>query len=111
AKIVHGGGGELTRLVCGFLGGNENLETLISSLPTIMTLDVANMPGGDWIGRTFTYGAQTLADGDPGAATVLAKLSELLFVEAVRRYLATLPEEQIGWLAALRDPTIGRALG
>jgi AraC-like DNA-binding protein len=75
-----------------------------------MKVDVAGLPGGDWIGRTFTYAAQTLGDGDPGAATVLAKLSELLFVESMRRYLSGLPPERTGWLAGLRDPAIGRAL-
>jgi transcriptional regulator GlxA family with amidase domain len=41
---------------------------------------------------------------------VLAKLSELLFVEAVRRYVDSLPSEQIGWLAGLRDPHVARSL-
>jgi len=110
AKGVHGGGGARTRLVCGFMGGNAQLRPLLESLPAVMKIEVADLPGGDWIGRTFTYAAQTLSDGDPGAATVLAKLSELLFVESVRRYLASLPQEQTGWLAGLRDPVVGRAL-
>jgi AraC-like DNA-binding protein len=109
-KVIHGGGGARTRLVCGFLGGNEQMHPLLASLPPVMKIDIAGMPGGDWIGRTFTYAAQTLGDGDPGAATVVAKLSELLFVEAIRRYLAGLPPEETGWLAGLRDPAIGRAL-
>ncbi|MFJ7106094.1 AraC family transcriptional regulator [Pseudomonas sp. NPDC098740] len=40
----------------------------------------------------------------------IAKLSELLFVEAVSQYVASLPAERRGWLAGLRDPHIGRAL-
>jgi AraC-like DNA-binding protein len=110
ARIVHGGGGGRTRMVCGFLGGNSQLHPLLASLPAVMLVDVASLPGGDWMGRTFTYAAQTLAQGDPGAATVMAKTSELLFVEAVRRYLAQLAPEETGWLAGLRDPAIGRAL-
>jgi AraC-like DNA-binding protein len=110
AKVVHGGGGARTRLVCGFMGGNAQLQPLLESLPAVMTIKVADLPGGDWIGHTFAYAAQTLSEGDPGAATVLAKLSELLFVESVRRYLAGLPEAQTGWLAGLRDPAVGRAL-
>ncbi|THD74215.1 MAG: AraC family transcriptional regulator [Phenylobacterium sp.] len=109
-KVTHGGGGARTRLVCGFLGGAEEMHPLLASLPPVMKIDIAGMPGGDWIGRTFTYAAQTLGDGDPGAATVVAKLSELLFVEAIRRYLAGLPPAETGWLAGLRDPAIGRAL-
>ena len=109
-KVTHGGGGARTRLVCGFLGGNEQMHPLLASLPAVMKIDIAGMAGGDWIGRTFSYAAQTLGDGDPGAATVVAKLSELLFVESIRRYLAGLPREETGWLAGLRDPAIGRAL-
>jgi transcriptional regulator GlxA family with amidase domain len=51
-----------------------------------------------------------VAAGRPGSETVLAKLSELLFVEAVRRYAETLPEGQTGWLAGLRDTHVARAL-
>jgi len=75
-----------------------------------MTLELAALASGDWMERTFAYAVRTLADDDPGAATVMAKMSELLFDEAVRRYLAALPHEEIGWLAGLRDPGIGRAL-
>jgi AraC-like DNA-binding protein len=110
ARIIHGGGGERTRMVCGFLGGNVQLHPLLINLPPVMILELAALPSGDWMVRTFAYAAQTMADGDPGAATVMAKMSELLFVEAVRRYLAALPPEETGWLAGLRDPAIGRAL-
>ena len=110
ARIVHGGGGKLTRMVCGFLGGNVQLHPLLTNLPRLVTLDLATLPSGEWIARTFAYAAQTLAEGDAGAPTVLMKVSELMFVEAVRRYLAGLPSEQTGWLAALRDPAVGRAL-
>jgi AraC-like DNA-binding protein len=109
-KIVYGGDGPRTRVVCGFLGGNDQLDLLLASLPRVLAIDVEAMSGGDWIGRTFKFAAETLSAGDPGAATVVTKLSELLFVESVRHYLANLPEGQTGWLAGLRDPTIGRAL-
>jgi AraC-like DNA-binding protein len=49
--------------------------------------------------------------GRAGGEAVLARLSELMFVELVRRYLATLPEENVGWLSGLRDEQVGRALG
>ncbi len=110
ARIVHGGGGPRTRMVCGFVGGNAQLHPLLANLPPVMTLTLAALPSGDWIARTFAYAARTFADDDPGAATVMAKMAELLFAEAVRRYLAALPREETGWLAGLRDPAIGRAL-
>jgi AraC-like DNA-binding protein len=50
------------------------------------------------------------ASHSPGRECALARLSELMFVEAMRRYVSTLPEERRGWLAALSDDLVGRAL-
>jgi AraC-like DNA-binding protein len=55
-------------------------------------------------------GAQENTAPGPGSGTLLAKLAELLFVEAMRRYIESLPEQQTGWLAGLRDRYVGRAL-
>ncbi|MFO1055461.1 MAG: AraC family transcriptional regulator [Dongiaceae bacterium] len=109
-RIVHGGGGERTHIVCGFLGSEAPEDPLLAMLPPMLTLDVRSSPGGDWIARSFAFAASEVATAGPGAATVLARLSELLFVEAVRRYVAGLPQDETGWLAGLRDAAIGRAL-
>jgi AraC-like DNA-binding protein len=110
SRMVHGGGGARTRLICGFLGGNEQLRPLLVGLPRVMPLRLSDLPGGDWLEGGLAYATQTLAEGRPGAATVLTKISELLFTELVRHYLGELPPEQTGWLAGLRDPVAGRAL-
>jgi transcriptional regulator GlxA family with amidase domain len=52
----------------------------------------------------------TADPSSPGGKAVLAKLSEVLFVETLRHYIALLPQEQTGWLAGVRDPDIGKAL-
>jgi AraC-like DNA-binding protein len=109
-KIAHGGGGAGTRLICGFLGGEALLNPLLAALPPILKITLAEIPGGDWIGRSFVYAASDLADGGPGAATVMSKMSELLFVETIRHFLVNEPPERTGWLASLRDPAVGRAL-
>jgi AraC-like DNA-binding protein len=109
-RIVHGGGGTQTRIVCGFLGSEVQSGPLLATLPPMLTMNVAGTPGGEWIMQSFTFASREIARSEPGAATVLSKMSELLFVEAVRRYLATLPSEETGWLAGLRDPVVGRAL-
>src|SRR5215471_3133246 len=109
-KIVHGGGGAATRLICGFLGGDALLNPLLAALPRLLKISLANVPGGDWIGRSFVYAASDLANAGPGAATVMSKMSELLFVETIRHFLAHEPQERTGWLASLKDPCIGRAL-
>jgi AraC-like DNA-binding protein len=112
SSIHHrGGDGPRCRLVCGFLGCDDAEGNLvISSLPDAMRLRIEESGGAEWIRSTFQYAADEVAAGRPGSETVLAKLSELLFVEAVRRYSETLPEGQTGWLAALRDPHVARAL-
>lgn len=110
-SIEHGGGGEPVRLVCGFLGcdGAEN-NPVLSTLPPMLVLNVDVGGGAEWIRSTFQFAADEVTAGRPGSEAVLAKLSELLFVEAVRRYAETLPEGQTGWLAGLRDPYVARAL-
>ncbi len=109
-RVDHGGGGDECQIVCGYLGGDTQLQPLIATLPKVMRMTVRDTPGGDWIAQSFHYGAQQLADAVPGAATIMAKMAELLFVEAVRRYLTTMPPQATGFLAALRDPAVGKAL-
>jgi AraC-like DNA-binding protein len=109
--IRHGGEGARARLVCGFLGcGSIEGDPVLTALPTFLRFNVEDRDGAEWIRSTFQYAADEVAAGRPGSETVLAKLSELLFVEAVRRYAETLPPEQTGWLAGLRDPYVARAL-
>ena len=64
----------------------------------------------EWIRSTFHYAADEVASGRAGSETMLSKLSELLFVESVRRHAESLPEGQTGWLAGLRDQFVARAL-
>ncbi len=110
-SIRHGGGGAGTRIICGFLGcDSAEGNPVISTLPPLLKLDAEQGGAAEWIRSTFQYAAQEVAAGRPGSETVLAKLSELLFVEAVRRYVEALPEGQTGWLAGLRDPHVARAL-
>lgn len=109
--IRHGGGGAPTVMVCGYLG----CETLpdnpvLTTLPRMLRLKVEEVGPAEWIRSSFHYAAGEVAAGRPGSDTILAKLSELLFVEAVRRYVETLPEDQTGWLSGLKDPAVARAL-
>lgn len=109
--IHHGGGGERTRMICGYLGCDDIEDNpLLSTLPALLKLDAEQGGAAEWIRSTFQYAAEEVASGRPGSETVLAKLSELLFVEAVRRYAETLPQGQTGWLAGLRDPHVARTL-
>ena len=110
-SIQHGGAGTRTRMICGFLGcASAEGNPVISTLPPLLKLSAEQSGAAEWIRSTFQYAAEEVAAGRPGSETVLAKLSELLFVEAVRRYAETLPDGQTGWLAGLREPHVARAL-
>lgn len=111
ASIRFGGDGPSTRIICGFLGG-ENLAAnpVIGALPPMLHLDYRKQAAADWIRSMLNYAADEIAEGCTGSETVFAKISELLFVEAIRRYIETMPDDQTGWLAGLRDPYLSRAL-
>lgn len=110
ARIEHGGGGASTRIVCGYVGCEGRQHPLFDLLPPLLTLDLNGRHGADWVAASFRFAAGEVAAARPGSAMMLAKLSELLFVEAVREYVARLPAERQGWLAGLRDAAVGRAL-
>jgi transcriptional regulator GlxA family with amidase domain len=98
-------------MICGFLGcASAKGNPVLSTLPPLLKLSVEHGGAAEWIRSTFQYAAAEVAAGRPGSETVLAKLSELLFVEAVRRYAETVPDGQTGWFAGLREPYVARAL-
>jgi AraC-like DNA-binding protein len=110
AKIVHGGGGELTRILCGFLGNDMPHNAIVALLPSVLKLKVTEGASGSWIESSFRFAAKELSKGEAASTPMLAKLAELLFMEAVRRYLASQATIST-WTAGLRDPIVGRALG
>lgn len=111
ARIRHGGGGERTRFVCGFLACDKRLcRPLLGALPRILRVELGDGPAAAWITATLRHGASETHAPRPGSEALLGRLSELLFVEAIRHYTASLPQDQLGWLAGLRDPHVGKAL-
>jgi AraC-like DNA-binding protein len=109
---LGGGGSERARVVCGFLGCDERpYNPLLTALPSVIHLSAAGpqAPIG-WLGTLLNIAVKESGSARAGGENVLARLSELMFVEAVRRYLETLPPAQTGWLAGLRDPVVGQAL-
>jgi AraC-like DNA-binding protein len=109
--IRHGGGGEKARIVCGFLGcGMVHGNPLTSALPPIVRFDARKGSAAAWMKSSLEFAADEIAALRAGSEIVLARLSELLFVEALRRYVEELPDEQTGWLAGLKDPFVSRAL-
>jgi AraC-like DNA-binding protein len=111
-KLVRfGGGGEITRFVCGFLVCDPRLsEVVLAGLPPMLKVHVAKEPSGQWLEHSIRFSVGEVNGSNAGSGLVLAKLSEVLFVETLRRYINALPPDQIGWLAGARDPVIGQAL-
>jgi AraC-like DNA-binding protein len=109
-RIVHGGGGEATRILCGFLGGDRQCEAVTGFLPPVLILNVAGGASGTWIESSLKFAADQLSSGSAQSTAVVAKLAGLLFLEAVRRHLTSLPAEQSEWTAGLGDAVVGRAL-
>ena len=100
----------VTTLACGFLSCDiRPFNPLIAALPRQLHLPAAD--GGGSFAQLIQRAVSESHDRRPGAEAMLARMSEILFVDAVRRYLDSLPPEAMGWLGGLRDPYVGRALG
>lgn len=110
-RITTGGGGPITELVCGFLHADTALfNPLFEALPQVLVIPASSGPRAALLRASVEFLVQELARDSPGVASVTARLTELLFVEALRQHTSTLAEDRVGWLAALRDPGISRAL-
>jgi AraC-like DNA-binding protein len=111
AVTRFGGGGETTKFVCGFMACEPRLsEVFLAGLPKLVKVGVTNEPAGEWLKNSIQFTVGEAAAANPGRQLVLAKLSEVLFVETLRRYINSLPPDQTGWLAGARDPVIGQVL-
>ena len=98
-----------TTLVCGFLGCDVRpFNPLIGTLPRLLHLRAD--AGDDWVAHFIRQAvAETFAER-PGGEAMLERMSEMMFVDAVRRHVDALPAASTGWLAGLRDRAVGRAL-
>ena len=108
-KVQFGAGPLISSLVCGFLGCDRRpFNPLLSALPR--QLHLRGMSASSWMGAFVRQVNEETRAGRPGADSVLTKLAELMFIEALRRHLDDLPAGQTGWLAGLRDEIVGKAL-
>jgi len=106
-----GGGGEIPKVICGYLACEPQLSRIfLGGLPPILKVSIRNDASGQWLENSIRYSVGNAGASRPGVEAVLAKLSEVLFIETLRRYIALLPQEQTGWLAGVRDPEVGKAL-
>jgi AraC-like DNA-binding protein len=111
-KVIRfGGGGEVARFVCGFLACEPRLsQVFLAGLPPILKVHVVKEASDQWLEYAIRFSVGEVNGSNAGSRLVLAKLSEVLFVETLRRYVNALPPGDTGWLAGARDPVIGQAL-
>jgi AraC-like DNA-binding protein len=111
-ELLHvGGGGARSRLICGFLSCDPQLgQTFLGGLPQLIKINIREEPSGQWLENSLEFSVTQAARREAGADAMLAKLSEAVFAETLRRYVGHLPQDQTGWLAGARDPDVGRAL-
>jgi AraC-like DNA-binding protein len=106
-----GGGGEVTKFICGFMACDARLsQTFLSGLPALFKVNIRDDPSGKWLEDSIMFSVNVADGSRAGEEAVLAKLSEVLFVATLRAYIANLPAAQKGWLAGVRDSEIGKTL-
>jgi AraC-like DNA-binding protein len=107
---LQGGGAERAQLVCGFLGCDARpFNPLLANLPRVVHVPGAGQPDST-LRRLVDLAVAESGAPRAGSAGVLARVSELLFVELVRAHVTRLPADGAGWFGGLRDESVGRAL-
>jgi AraC family transcriptional regulator, alkane utilization regulator len=128
-QLSYGGGGPTSRFVCGYLNCDQRFGPLVEALPTMLivrgrddysTIEAVDATGcrptavpagsGTWLGTTLKFTINEARIARPGNAAMLGRLTELMFVEILREYMHRLTASHGGWLAAVNDPHVGKAL-
>jgi AraC-like DNA-binding protein len=100
-----------TQILCGFLGCDTRpFNPLLETLPRMIHVDAQASASSAWLLQFAEVAAAESRTKRAGGESVLARMSELMFIEVVRGHVETLPDEQTGWLAGLRDRSVSRAL-
>ena len=111
SPLCAGGGGAVSRFVCGYMTCDPHLSRpILNGLPPVFKVNVRTDSAGHWLETSILHLVEEAVSGRVGSEAMLAKLSEALFVDTLRRYVDALPEQQNGWLAGARDPVVGKSL-
>src|SRR5262245_39267723 len=109
--LRHGGGGEPTAITGGAVRfDHPAAHRLVTLLPNVITVDAWNSPALESIQTTLRLMALEAQEIRPGGEAVVTRLADILVIQAIRSWMAKDPAAQTGWLGALQDTQIGRAL-
>ncbi|MEV6521064.1 AraC family transcriptional regulator [Longispora sp. NPDC051575] len=107
----HGGGGEFTHITYGAMTFDHvTAQRLVAQLPAVLHVDTWDEDDASWLHSTLRFITREALTLRPGGEAVITRLADILAIQAIRSWLDSAPEARQGWLAALRDPQIGRAL-
>jgi AraC-like DNA-binding protein len=109
--LRHGGGGAPTTLICGAVRfDHPAARNLVQMLPETILIEATNSPHMDWMQSTLRLMAVEAKELRPGGEAVMTRLADILVVQAIRSWIETDPAARTGWLGALQDRQIGRAI-
>jgi AraC-like DNA-binding protein len=109
--LRYGGGGTRTTLICGAVRfDHPAARNLVEILPAAIHIQASESPETDWMQSTLRLMAAEARQLRPGGEAVLTRLADILVIQALRSWIETEPAARTGWLGALRDRQIGRAL-
>jgi AraC-like DNA-binding protein len=110
--LRYGGGGAPTTLVCGAVRfDHPAARNVVDILPPTIHIQGSESPQTDWMQSTLRLMAAEAKVLRPGGEAVMTRLADILVIQAIRSWIETDPAARTGWLGALRDGQIGRALG
>jgi len=109
--LRHGGGGAPTSLICGAVRFEHPAAgNLVDVLPRMIRVDSSSSPRREWMQDALRLMASEVGELRPGGEAVVTRLGDILVIQAIRAWIESDPAAQTGWLGALRDPQIGRAI-
>ncbi|AXB42620.1 AraC family transcriptional regulator [Amycolatopsis albispora] len=111
AVLRHGGGGTVGGIICGAVRFDHPAAAkLLELLPRLIHVAAADSPHGEWLQSSLRLMIAEAAQPRPGGETVITRLSDILVIQAIRSWMETDPVARTGWLGALQDRQIGRAI-
>jgi AraC-like DNA-binding protein len=109
--LRHGGGGAPTILVCGAVRFDHPAgRNLVGILPETICIEASDAARAAWMQSAVRLMAIEAREFRPGGEAVITRLADILVIQAIRAWIETAPAAQTGWLGALHDAQIGRAL-
>ncbi len=112
AVLRHGEGGAPTNLICGVVElGHPSARSLLEMLPELIHIRAADVERRwDWLAPMLDLMAEETRSAQPGGETIVTRLCDVLVIQAIRWWIEHDAAAQSGWIGAMRDPAIGRAI-